>query len=95
MAVIHICAINGDMDTFMELLQYGADINVSARFDYTAVLFAVEYRHFEMVRFILSRGADMNIPAGLSNHPIQKLFYDPVLSEIWLKVIRCNCFIYF
>lgn len=87
MAVIHISAINGNMDIFKLLLTHGANLNKRARFDYTALMFAVEYRHFELVEFILKKGADMGIPVGLKNHPIMKVFDEPALDFLWRKVV--------
>jgi len=85
MSALHLCAVSGDLDVFKMLLAHGSDLNQKARFDYTPLLLAVEYRHLHLIRYILQRGADMLVPVAMTNHPIQKILSEPAVMIIFQK----------
>lgn len=55
---LHIAAICGDIKAVDLLLDAGADINAQGETNYTALHYAVEQQHPEVVRLLLERGAD-------------------------------------
>ncbi len=54
----------GDLDAVKALIESGADIDAQGdSYGYTALISACEHNYIEMVRYLLSKGADPNITA--------------------------------
>ena len=56
------------------LLEYGADINMNYSYNrdnYTALGYAVLYRNFDMVMYLVDKGADVNWHAASSTSPLE------------------------
>jgi len=56
---LHIVAIWGDAEAAKTLLDAGAEIDVAAEEDCTALHEAINQGHFEVVKLLVSRGADL------------------------------------
>ena len=54
-------ARRGDRARVAQLLEAGVDVNAKARYDATALMFAADRGHLEIVRLLVERGADVNI----------------------------------
>jgi outer membrane protein assembly factor BamB len=55
-------ARNGDRARVAQLLDRGVDVNARTRYDVTALGFAADKGHLEVVRLLVERGADINLP---------------------------------
>src|SRR5215510_11874713 len=55
-------ARRGDRARVQQLLDAGVDVNARARYDVTALAFAANNGHLDVVRLLVERGADMNVP---------------------------------
>jgi uncharacterized protein len=64
---LHIVAIWGDIEAARVLLDAGAEIDVPAEEDCTALHEAINQGHFEMVEFLVSRGADLKRKCRFGN----------------------------
>lgn len=53
-------ARNGDRARVVQLLDAGVDVNARARYDMTALIFAADKGHLDVVRLLIERGADVN-----------------------------------
>jgi hypothetical protein len=56
---LYIVAIWGDVEAARILLDAGAEIDVPAEEDFTALHEAINQGHFEVVKLLVSRGADL------------------------------------
>src|SRR3954471_21957055 len=73
-------ARKGDAAAVRKLLDEGVDVNTRFRYDATALFYACDHGHLEVVRLLLERGADMSIkdtfygftPLALAISPAQK-----------------------
>src|SRR5215203_917716 len=73
-------ARKGDAATAKKLLDEGVDVNTKFRYDATALIYACDHGHLEVVKVLLERGADMGVkdtfygftPLGLATGPAQK-----------------------
>jgi outer membrane protein assembly factor BamB len=54
-------ARRGDRARVAHLLDAGVDVNAKARYDATALMFASDRGHLDIVRLLVERGADVNI----------------------------------
>ena len=64
---LHVVAIWGDVESARILLDNGAEIDVSAEEDHTALHEAISQGHLEMVRLLISRGADLKRKCSFGN----------------------------
>src|SRR2546426_380924 len=55
-------ARRGDRARVQQLLDAGVDVNARARYDVTALAFAANNGHLDVVRLLVERGADINVP---------------------------------
>lgn len=51
----------GDKDKVLEYLKTGGNINIQDKFGWTMLMYACKYNEIEMVRFLIDKGADVNI----------------------------------
>src|SRR6188768_4382820 len=73
-------ARKGDAATVKKLLDEGVDVNTKFRYDATALIYACDHGHLEVVKVLLERGADMGVkdtfygftPLALATGPAQK-----------------------
>jgi len=73
-------ARKGDAAAVSRLLDEGVDVNTKFRYDATALFYACDHGHLEVVKVLLQRGADMSIkdtfygftPLALATSPAQK-----------------------
>lgn len=73
-------ARKGDAATVKKLLDEGVDVNTKFRYNATALFYACDHGHLEVVKVLLDRGADMTIkdtfygftPLALATGPAQK-----------------------
>ncbi len=73
-------ARKGDATTVRKLLDEGVDVNTKFRYDATALFYACDHGHLEVVKVLLDRGADMSAkdtfygftPLALATGPAQK-----------------------
>src|SRR2546427_5092937 len=54
-------ARRGDRARVEQLLDAGVDVNARARYEVTALAFAANNGHLDVVRLLVERGADMNV----------------------------------
>jgi hypothetical protein len=54
-------ARRGDRARVAQLLDAGVDVNAKARYDVTALVFAADKGHMDVVRLLVERGADVNV----------------------------------
>jgi ankyrin repeat protein len=81
-------ARKGDAVTVKKLLDEGVDVNTKFRYNATALFYAADHAHVDVVKVLLERGADMNVkdtfygftPLMLATSPAQKR--KPEHSEI-------------
>jgi uncharacterized protein len=64
---LHITAIWGDVEAARILLDAGAEMDVPAEEDCTALHEAINHGHLEMVKLLVSRGADLNRNGSFGN----------------------------
>ena len=64
---LHIVAMWGDAESAKTLLNGGAEIEVPAENGYTALHEAIEQGHFEVVKLLVARGADLNRKCEFGN----------------------------
>jgi ankyrin repeat protein len=73
-------ARNGDAATVKKLIEEGLDVNTKFRYNATALFYACDHGHVEVVKVLLDKGADLTIkdsfygftPLMLSVSPAQK-----------------------
>jgi hypothetical protein len=73
-------ARKGDAATVKKLLDEGVDVNTKFRYDATALFYACDHGHLEVVKILLDHGANMNVkdtfygftPLMLATGPAQK-----------------------
>ena len=73
-------ARKGDAVAVKTLLDEGVDVNTKFRYDATALFYACDHGHLEVVKILLDRGADMSLkdtfygftPLALATGPAQK-----------------------
>ena len=73
-------ARKGDAEAVKKLLDEGVDVNTRFRYNATALFYACDHGHLEVVKVLLERGADMSIkdtfygftPLALATGPAQK-----------------------
>jgi ankyrin repeat protein len=73
-------ARKGDAATVKRLLDEGVDVNTKFRYNATALFYACDHGHLEVVKVLLDRGADMSLkdtfygftPLALATGPAQK-----------------------
>jgi hypothetical protein len=73
-------ARKGDAAAVKRLLDEGVDVNTKFRYDATALFYACDHGHLEVVKVLLDRGADMSVkdtfygftPLALAIGPAQK-----------------------
>jgi ankyrin repeat protein len=73
-------ARKGDAATVKKLLDEGVDVNTKFRYNATALFYACDHGHLEVVKVLLDRGADMALkdtfygftPLSLATGPAQK-----------------------
>ena len=73
-------ARKGDAAAVKKLLDEGVDVNTKFRYNATALFYACDHAHVEVVRVLLDKGADMNVkdtfygftPLMLATSPAQK-----------------------
>jgi len=73
-------ARKGDAVTVKKLLDEGVDVNTKFRYNATALFYACDHAHVEVVKVLLDKGADMNVkdtfygftPLMLATSPAQK-----------------------
>src|SRR6188768_1397295 len=73
-------ARKGDAATVKKLLDEGVDVNTKFRYDATALFYACDHGHVEVVKVLLDKGADMSgkdtfygfTPLMLAASPAQK-----------------------
>src|SRR6187431_3035482 len=73
-------ARKGDAAAVKKLLDEGVDVNTKFRYDATALIYACDHGHLEVVKVLLERGADMGVkdtfygftPLALATGPAQK-----------------------
>src|SRR6476620_946386 len=73
-------ARKGDAAAVKKLLDEGVDVNTKFRYNATALFYACDHGHLEVVKVLLDRGADMYIkvtfygftPLALATGPAQK-----------------------
>ena len=73
-------ARKGDAATVKKLLDEGVDVNTKFRYNATALFYACDHGHLEVVKVLLDRGADMGVkdtfygftPLALAMGPAQK-----------------------
>jgi ankyrin repeat protein len=73
-------ARKGDAAAVRKLLDEGVDVNTKFRYNATALFYACDHGHVDVVKVLLERGADMNVkdtfygftPLMLSTSPAQK-----------------------
>jgi len=73
-------ARKGDAATVKKLLDEGVDVNTKFRYNATALFYACDHGHLEVVKVLLERGADMGLkdtfygftPLALATGPAQK-----------------------
>src|SRR5687767_12362494 len=73
-------ARKGDAATVKKLLDEGVDVNTKFRYGATAIFYASDHGHLEVVKVLLDRGADMSLkdtfygftPLALATGPAQK-----------------------
>jgi outer membrane protein assembly factor BamB len=54
-------ARSGNRERVAQLLDAGVDVNAKARYDATALMFASDRGHLDIVRLLVERGADVNV----------------------------------
>ena len=87
-------ARKGDAATVKKLLDEGVDVNTKFRYNATALFYACDHGHLEVVKVLLDHGADMSIkdtfygftPLALATGPAQKK--KPEHSEIAKLLIQ-------
>src|SRR4029453_8702571 len=87
-------ARKGDATMVKQLLDEGVDVNTKFRYNATALFYACDHGHLEVVKVLLGRGADMNVkdsfygftPLALATGPAQKK--KPEHSEIAKLLIQ-------
>jgi hypothetical protein len=87
-------ARKGDAATVKKLLDEGVDVNTKFRYNATALFYACDHGHLEVVKVLLDHGADMSIkdtfygftPLALATGPAQKK--TPAHSEIAKLLIQ-------
>lgn len=87
-------ARKGDAATVKKLLDEGVDVNTKFRYNATALFYACDHGHLEVVKVLLDHGADMSIkdtfygftPLALATGPAQKK--RPEHSEIAKLLIQ-------
>jgi Ankyrin repeats (3 copies) len=87
-------ARKGDAATVKKLLDDGVDVNTKFRYNATALFYACDHGHLEVVKVLLERGADMGLkdtfygftPLALATGPAQKK--KPEHSEIAKLLIQ-------
>src|SRR4029079_10914872 len=87
-------ARKGDAVTVKKLLDEGVDVNTKFRYNATALFYACDHAHVEVVKVLLDKGADMSIkdtfygftPLALATGPAQKK--KPEHSEIAKLLIQ-------
>ena len=73
-------ARKGDAATVKKLLDEGVDVNTKFRYNATALFYACDHGHLEVVKVLLDHGADMGVkdtfygftPLALATGPAQK-----------------------
>uniref|UniRef100_A0A093UL03 Ankyrin-3 n=1 Tax=Talaromyces marneffei PM1 TaxID=1077442 RepID=A0A093UL03_TALMA len=61
---IHRAARENDIDTVLQLLEIGANVNEKTSNSNTPLHIAIEHKHLDMITVLLERGADVNIPGN-------------------------------
>ena len=75
----------GNMDLIEALVDKGANINAVSKSGNTAILYAAQRRDKEAVSYLISKGADLNQPAGSAAKLLQAALYDPDLVTLLLQ----------
>jgi len=85
-------AQTGDLETVKRLLESGVDVDSTNRYGATALFFATDKGHAEMVTLLLERGANVNLTdtfynAGPMDWALSKVEDSPVHREIILELL--------
>jgi len=63
-------AAKGDKQTIKDCLNKGAKINAKNKARWTALGYAVRYKHKDIVEYLISKGADVNKTVNTGNSPL-------------------------
>ncbi len=55
-----VCKDSPDVQYIQDLLDVGCPIDIKNQFSYTAFHYAIGKQHFELAKYLLSKGADIN-----------------------------------
>ncbi len=105
--LLNNAASRGDVDLVRIALDRGADMYYSTRFSPMAIIYALEYKRIDVIKYLLSRGAVsngniINIITGFNQlisryatHDWEKyyqIFYDYIAPEIYRKTTNPNVY---
>ncbi|CAB4396890.1 ankyrin [Rhizophagus irregularis] len=70
MSNIWVAAANGDIQRVTELIRSGLSPNSKDSNGYTPLAAAASYNHFDLIEFLISEGADVNIRDNDNDTPL-------------------------
>lgn len=87
---INIAATRGILEEVKELTLAGADVNASGEHGYTPLHNATEQGHVEIVRYLLSEGADYlkKNDEGITSSELARLLEKDVLVDFYESFIK-------
>ena len=91
--LVHFASAEGNLESLTFLADNGCNLNAQTSFQFlTPLSVATTRNQFQVIKFLLSRGADVNVLVGKNNENKRSVFHEALLyggfDEIFQELLR-------